>query len=332
MGTGRDSGHVGKARSAGPAPKGTKAAEASQHYRLPRGRARRPALTARRRRKRRCPVALRAEAADAGARLGVARGEGANRRRAVALRADWPKRGRVWILPFVAKLHNGKSIGAGRAAAAPRDPPGNPRPGPADPAANRPPRGRNCGAARRGLRVAAGSSPPPPALPREPPVVRPLDPRARGCRWEAPGRGRGSGLAAPPVFLAWRLWRQVPAPHGKGSRIWKNRLWGQRWRGGQSWDCWENVLGMCWERVLLLHPLGRSGKHTNMVRQDHHVSPGCCLPPISSCLHFPGSWLTVILDRGCVEIYTRIDFGRVLLDRELCHHSAPASRGGWLDE
>lgn len=45
------------------------------------------------------------------------RREGANRRRAGALHADWTKRGTVWILPFVAKLHNGKSIGAGRAAA-----------------------------------------------------------------------------------------------------------------------------------------------------------------------------------------------------------------------
>lgn len=49
--------------------------------------------------------------------MDIVRREGANRRRAGALRADWTKRGTVWILPFVAKLHNGKSIGAGRAAA-----------------------------------------------------------------------------------------------------------------------------------------------------------------------------------------------------------------------
>lgn len=49
--------------------------------------------------------------------MDIVRREGANRRRAGALRADWTKRGTVWILPFVAKLHNGKSIGSGRAAA-----------------------------------------------------------------------------------------------------------------------------------------------------------------------------------------------------------------------
>lgn len=62
--------------------------------------------------------------------------EGANRQRAGALRADWTKRGTVWILPFVAKLHNGKSIGAGRAAAGrggAAGSPGHPPPGPGGP-------------------------------------------------------------------------------------------------------------------------------------------------------------------------------------------------------
>lgn len=137
--------------------------------------------------------------------MGVERGEGSNRWRAGALRADWTKRGRVWILPFVAKLHNGKSIGAGRAAAAPRDPPGTPGwPRPPPPQSAGP--GLRSGGERRGLRAARAGPRGPPRLRLFSPGAageRPLDTRARGCPWgRAEALARAADLTAPPALLA----------------------------------------------------------------------------------------------------------------------------------
>lgn len=126
--------------------------------------------------------------------MGVEGGEGSNRWRTGALRADWTKRGRVWILPFVAKLHNGKSIGAGRAAAAPRDPPGTPgRP------RTPPPRSAGPSLRSRGTRRGPGRGvpPPPPPLPREPPV----------CGRSAPRSGAAVGRAGAPQGE--RVWQRL---------------------------------------------------------------------------------------------------------------------------
>lgn len=135
--------------------------------------------------------------------MGIVRREGANRRRAGALRSDWTKRGRVWILPFVAKLHNGKSIGAGRAAAGRRAPPGTPRPAPAAPAASRPAPsptesafpGGWCGGAWRGAASGEGRA------------------RPRG----RPGEVRGGGEPIPPLTARHRHPRERQRA-GRGER------------------------------------------------------------------------------------------------------------------
>lgn len=144
--------------------------------------------------------------------MDIVRREGANRRRAGALRADWTKRGTVWILPFVAKLHNGKSIGAGRAAA-------------------------GCGGAASGgllaPRASAGGPRVRTARPRRVPA-RPPGPATkclsrhavRSLRAAGPGRAAGNG-------------RDPPHPP---------RPWGQRGHAGAGHTLWVGSAGVGGER------------------------------------------------------------------------------------